>query len=78
MEPISTPICLTFLGTGTSQGVSIIGCDCAVCCSADERDHRLRTSAMVEVANQRFIIDAGPDFRQQLLREGVSHITAIL
>lgn len=78
MEPISTPICLTFLGTGTSQGVPIIGCDCAVCCSADGRDHRLRTSAMVEVANKRFIIDAGPDFRQQLLREGVSHITAIL
>ena len=78
MEPKTTSIRLTFLGTGTSQGVPIIGCDCAVCCSADERDARLRTSAMVEVGAKRFIIDAGPDFRQQMLREGVSHITAIL
>ena len=78
MEPQTTSIRLTFLGTGTSQGVPVIGCDCAVCCSADARDVRLRTSAMVEVGTKRFIIDAGPDFRQQLLREGVSHITAIL
>ncbi|MBE6212818.1 MAG: MBL fold metallo-hydrolase [Rikenellaceae bacterium] len=69
---------LTFLGTGTSQGVPVIGCDCAVCCSPDARDRRLRTSAMVEVGTKRFIIDAGPDFREQMLREGVSHITAIL
>lgn len=78
MEPKTTSIRLTFLGTGTSQGVPIIGCDCAVCCSADKRDARLRTSAMVEIGKKRFIIDAGPDFRQQMLREGVSHITAIL
>ena len=78
MEPLSTSVRLTFLGTGTSQGVPVIGCDCAVCCSDDERDHRLRTSAMVEVGRRRFIIDAGPDFREQMLREGVSHITAIL
>ena len=78
MEPKTTSIRLTFLGTGTSQGVPIIGCDCAVCCSADPRDARLRTSAMVEVGAKRFIIDAGPDFRQQMLRESVSHITAIL
>ena len=78
MEPISTLIRLTFLGTGTSQGVPVIGCDCAVCCSNDPRDSRLRTSAMVEIGDKRFIIDAGPDFRQQMLREGVSHITAIL
>lgn len=69
---------LTLLGTGTSQGVPLIGCGCAVCRSADARDKRLRTSAMVEVAGQRFIIDAGPDFRQQMLREGVSRISAIL
>lgn len=69
---------LTLLGTGTSQGVPVIGCRCEVCRSTDARDHRLRTSAMVEVGDCRFIIDAGPDFRQQLLREGVSHITAIL
>ena len=78
MEPLTTSLCLTFLGTGTSQGVPVIGCDCAVCCSADERDRRLRTSAMVEIGSKRFIIDAGPDFREQMLREGVSHITAIL
>lgn len=71
-------VVLTFLGTGTSQGVPVIGCQCPVCCSADPRDNRLRTSAMVEIGDKRFIIDAGPDFRVQLLREGVSHITAIL
>ena len=69
---------LTFLGTGTSQGVPVIGCNCDVCRSVDPRDNRLRTSAMVEVGESRFIIDAGPDFRVQMLREGVSHISAIL
>ena len=69
---------LTFLGTGTSQGVPVIGCSCEVCRSADPRDNRLRTSAMVEIGESRFIIDAGPDFRVQMLREGVSHISAIL
>lgn len=69
---------LTFLGTGTSQGVPVIGCRCAVCRSADARDHRLRTSAMIETQGCRFIIDAGPDFRVQMLREDISHITAIL
>jgi len=78
MKPLTTSIYLTFLGTGTSQGVPVIGCDCAVCCSPDARDRRLRTSAMVEVGTKRFIIDAGPDFREQMLREGVSHVTAIL
>ena len=69
---------LTFLGTGTSQGVPVIGCRCEVCRSADERDRRLRTSAMVEVGGVRLVIDAGPDFRQQMLREGVRQIDAIL
>lgn len=78
MKPCNRILRLTFLGTGTSQGVPVIGCDCAVCCSADKRDNRLRTSAMVEVGDKRFIVDAGPDFRQQMLREGISHITAIL
>ncbi len=78
MEPLTTSIQLTFLGTGTSQGVPVIGCDCAVCCSPDARDRRLRTSAMVEVGTKRFIIDAGPDFREQMLREGASYVTAIL
>ena len=69
---------LVFLGTGTSQGVPVIGCRCKVCTSTDERDHRLRTSAMIEVSGRRFVIDAGPDFRYQMLRTGVRHIDAIL
>lgn len=69
---------ITFLGTGTSQGVPVIGCKCEVCTSSDSRDRRLRTSAMVEVEGKRFIIDAGPDFRYQMLRAGVSSIDALL
>lgn len=69
---------LTFLGTGTSQGVPVIGCRCEVCRSTDARDMRLRTSAMVEVDGLRLVIDAGPDFRQQMLREGVVRLDAIL
>ena len=69
---------LTFLGTGTSQGVPVIGCRCEVCRSTDSRDKRLRTSAMVEVGDCRIVIDAGPDFRQQMLRTGVRTIDAIL
>lgn len=69
---------ITFLGTGTSQGVPVIGCDCEVCLSTDARDNRLRTSAMIEVDGKTIIIDAGPDFRQQLLRAKVSNVTAIL
>ncbi|MBQ1222551.1 MAG: MBL fold metallo-hydrolase, partial [Alistipes sp.] len=69
---------LTFLGTGTSQGVPVIGCRCRVCTSTDGRDKRLRTSALVEAEGVRLLIDAGPDFRQQLLRANVSHLQAIL
>ena len=69
---------LTFLGTGTSQGVPVIGCRCEVCRSSDRRDRRLRTSAMIETEGKRFIIDAGPDFRYQMLRENITHIDAIL
>lgn len=69
---------LTFLGTGTSQGVPVIGCQCEVCRSEDRRDKRLRTAAMLEVEGKRIIIDAGPDFRYQMLRENVTHIEAIL
>lgn len=69
---------LTFLGTGTSQGVPVIGCRCRVCTSSDRRDRRLRTSAMVETGGLRLVIDAGPDFRYQMLRTGVRHIDAIL
>ena len=69
---------LTFLGTGTSQGVPVIGCRCRVCTSSDRRDDRLRTSAMVEAGDVRIVIDAGPDFRCQMLRTGVRRIDAIL
>ena len=69
---------LTFLGTGTSQGVPVIGCRCRVCTSPDRRDHRLRTSAMIETQGVRLVIDAGPDFRYQMLRTGVRHLDGIL
>ena len=69
---------LTFLGTGTSQGVPMIGCRCDVCTSPDPRDNRLRSSALVEYEGLTILIDAGPDFRQQMLRAGVSHLDAIL
>ena len=66
------------LGTGTSQGIPIIGCHCPVCTSTDERDHRLRTSALVEVDGVNILIDAGPDLRQQLLRCSVTRLDALL
>lgn len=69
---------LTFLGTGTSQGVPVITCDCEVCTSADPRDNRLRTSAMVEMEGKTFVFDTGPDFRQQMLREKVGKLDAVL
>jgi phosphoribosyl 1,2-cyclic phosphate phosphodiesterase len=69
---------VTFLGSGTSQGVPVIGCTCEVCKSLDFRDKRLRSSIQVEISNQSFVIDTGPDFRQQMLRERVKRIDAIL
>ncbi|MCF0175206.1 MAG: MBL fold metallo-hydrolase [Bacteroidales bacterium] len=69
---------LTFLGTGTSQGVPLIGCECEVCRSSDPRDKRLRSAAFVEYKGLNMAIDAGPDFRQQMLRRGVRHLDAIL
>ena len=54
---------LVFLGTGTSQGVPIIGCSCEVCRSSDARDQRLRTSVMMESDSTRLVVDTGPDFR---------------
>lgn len=69
---------ITFLGTGTSQGVPVIACDCAVCTSADPKDKRLRSSVMVEIDDKLIVIDSGPDFRSQMLRANVKHLTAIL
>ncbi|MFM9986593.1 MAG: MBL fold metallo-hydrolase [Flavobacteriales bacterium] len=69
---------ITFLGTGTSQGVPVIACDCAICTSPDLRDNRTRTSVMVEDAGKKVIIDTGPDFRAQMLREKVKSIDGIV
>ena len=69
---------LTFLGTGTSQGIPMIGCCCEVCKSVDPRDKRLRASVLVEYEGLKILVDAGPDFRQQMLREDISHVDAIL
>ena len=70
---------IVFLGTGTSQGVPIIGCRCEVCSSPDARDNRLRSSVMVTIDDKTtIVIDCGPDFRCQMLRESVTSIDAIL
>jgi phosphoribosyl 1,2-cyclic phosphate phosphodiesterase len=69
---------ITFLGTGTSQGVPLIGCTCTVCTSPDKRDNRLRSSIMVEAGGKVYVIDTGPDFRQQMLRENVRRLDAVI
>ena len=69
---------VTLLGTGTSQGVPVIGCECEVCSSLDYRDKRLRSSTCVEVNGVSFVIDTGPDFRQQMLRERIQRLDAIV
>ncbi len=69
---------VTMLGTGTSQGVPVIGCECEVCTSADPRDNRLRASIMVSHEGRNVVVDAGPDFRQQMLREKVRTLDAVV
>ncbi|MFD2247212.1 MBL fold metallo-hydrolase [Pontibacter ruber] len=69
---------VTFLGTGTSQGVPVIGCTCEVCRSVDYRDKRLRVSVHLQVEGKSFIIDSGPDFRQQVLRERIRTLDALI
>ena len=69
---------VTFLGTGTSQGVPIIACDCEVCNSKDPRDRRLRSSVLIHYNDLQIIIDTGPDFRQQMLREKVTQLDAVV
>jgi phosphoribosyl 1,2-cyclic phosphate phosphodiesterase len=69
---------LTFLGTGTSQGVPVIACGCNVCQSTDSHDVRLRTSALIEHEDTTILIDAGPDFRQQMLAAKVKVLDSIL
>jgi phosphoribosyl 1,2-cyclic phosphate phosphodiesterase len=69
---------ITLLGTGTSSGVPLIGCSCAVCRSVDFRDKRLRTSVHIAVGEKSLVIDTGPDFRQQVLRMGLQTLDAVL
>ncbi|QCR21180.1 MBL fold metallo-hydrolase [Pontibacter sp. SGAir0037] len=69
---------VTFLGTGTSQGVPVIGCSCEVCRSVDYRDKRLRVSIHLQVNDKSIIIDTGPDFRQQVLRERIKTLDALV
>ena len=69
---------VTFLGTGTSQGVPIIGCTCEVCQSSNLRDKRLRSSIHIQTDRTSVVIDSGPDFRQQMLREQINRLDAIV
>ncbi len=69
---------VTFLGTGTSQGVPVIGCPCDTCASSDARDKRLRCSVHIQADDTSFVIDTGPDFRYQMLRAGITTLDAIL
>ena len=74
----STGLRITFLGTGTSTGVPMIGCDCAVCLSADARDKRLRCALWMQTPELQWVVDTGPDFRTQCLRAGIRHLDAVL
>lgn len=69
---------MVFLGTGTSQGVPVIACDCVVCKSSDLKDKRLRTSVYVEYQGVKVVVDTGPDFRQQMLAQNIQKVDAVL
>jgi len=73
-----TDVSLTFLGTGTSVGVPVIGCDCAVCTSDRPQDKRFRSSVLFRAGDQTLLVDSGPDLRMQALREGLRKIDAVL
>jgi phosphoribosyl 1,2-cyclic phosphate phosphodiesterase len=72
------PLKITFLGTGTSTGIPMIGCNCYVCTSSDKKDNRLRASILVESATTTVVVDAGPDFRYQMLRAKVKRLDAVI
>ena len=69
---------ITLLGTGTSSGVPVLGCNCEVCCSNNPKDKRFRSAAMIETEKTRILIDAGPDIRMQLLREPFRKLDGVL
>ena len=69
---------ITLLGTGTSQGIPVVGCDCSVCLSNDPRDNRLRSGVLVEIGDANILIDTGPDLRYQMLKNKVERVDAIL
>ncbi len=69
---------VTVLGSGTSQGVPLIACNCLVCNSNNDKDKRLRSSIKIEVENKTFVIDSGPDFRQQMLRSKTKQLNALI
>ncbi|MFM8242098.1 MAG: MBL fold metallo-hydrolase [Crocinitomicaceae bacterium] len=69
---------ITFLGTGTSQGVPVIACSCKVCLSSDVKDKRFRSSVLIEINNKSLVIDTGPDFRSQMLANNVQQLDAVL
>jgi phosphoribosyl 1,2-cyclic phosphate phosphodiesterase len=69
---------ITFLGSGTSQGVPIIACSCPVCTSQNLKDKRLRSSVLIQIEDKNMVVDSGPDFRQQMLNCKIKHLDAIL
>lgn len=69
---------ITFLGTGTSQGVPVIACSCRICSSSDLKDKRYRSSVLIEIDNKALVIDTGPDFRSQMLANHVQRLDAVL
>jgi len=77
-ESMSADFSLTFLGTGTSVGVPVIGCDCAVCTSKNPKNQRLRSSVVVRAGDVTILVDSGPDLRAQALREGLREIDAVI
>lgn len=78
MEKTEDRIKVTLLGTGTSTGIPVIGCRCRVCTSSDPRDERTRCACRIDAGGIQIVIDTGPDFRLQALREGIDHVDAVL